>query len=306
MPPAVRAFEATMVRLTTRREVHLGTLGAAAAACAAPRAPARNDDSAGRALAAIEARVGGRVGVHALDTGTGRALGRRADERFAMCSTFKWVLAAAVLARVDRGDLSLAERVPFGSADLLEHAPATRAHAAEGAMTVEALAEAAVTVSDNTAANLLLARVEGPAGFTRFLRAAGDQVTRLDREEPSMNEHAPGDPRDTTTPRAMVGAMRAILCGDDLSATSRARLLGWMRACATGKDRIRGGLPAGWDAGDKTGTGPRGAVNDLAIAWPPGRAPILVASYLSDSSAEVRVLAAAHAEIGRLVASVFA
>lgn len=281
-------------------------LGALAAGCRPSRPVQAPGRDAARTLDAIERDVGGRVGVFALDTGTGRTLAHRADERFAMCSTFKWVLAAAVLRRVDRGELTLDDRVPFGAADLIEHAPITSTRVAEGAMTIEALARAAVVVSDNTAANLLLARVDGPAGLTRFARERGDEVTRLDRVELALNENAPGDPRDTTSPRAMVTLMRAVLCGDALSASSRGLLLGWLRACETGKARLRAGLPASWTAGDKTGTGTRGAVNDVAIAWPPGRAPILVAAYLSDSTADVGALSRAHADVGRLAARTLA
>jgi beta-lactamase class A len=253
-------------------------------------------------FARVEADVGGRVGVFAIDTGTGRSLGHREDERFAMCSTFKWVLAAALLARVDRGEARLGERVPYGPADLVEYAPITSAHLSEGAMTVDALCEAAVTRSDNVAANLLLARVGGPAGLTAFVRRAADEMTRFDRSEPSLNENLPGDPRDTTTPRAMATLMRALLCGEVLSLARRDRLIDWMRACETGRERLRAGLPAGWVVGDKTGTGSRGAVNDVAIAVPPARAPILIAAYLSDGTSPSAVAAAAHAEIARIVA----
>ncbi|MBX3196582.1 MAG: class A beta-lactamase [Labilithrix sp.] len=293
-----------MNRNWTRRQLLHGTLGALAAACAPARdeRPANVPRSGPRSLAEIEETVGGRVGVFALDTGTGRQLAHRPDERFAMCSTFKWVLAAAVLARVDRGELSLDDRVAYGSDDLLDHAPVTRARVTDGTMTVEALAQAAVTVSDNTAANLLLAKTGGPTGLTAFVRQHADTVTRLDRDEPTLNDNTPQDPRDTTSPRAMALLMRELLCGDALSAASRERLLGWMRTSDTGRDRLRAGLPAGWSAGDKTGTGQRGSVNDVAIAWPPGRAPVLVAAYLSDSDAALPSLAGAHAEIGRLVA----
>lgn len=310
MPARVQAFDATVTTPRTRRQLLLGTLGALATACApspisAPadvprvRPPSRGELAE---LAAIEARVGGRVGLFALDTGTGRQLAHRPDERFAMCSTFKWALAAAVLARVDRAELSLDERVPYGSNDLLEHAPVTREHVAEGALTVERLARAAVTVSDNTAANLLLALVGGPAGLTLFARQLGDTVTRLDRDEPTLNANEPGDPRDTTSPRAMVGLMQEILCGEVLSPAGRERLLDWLRACETGKERLRAGMPQGWTVGDKTGSGARGAVNDVAIAWPPARAPILVAAYMSDGEAALATLAAAHADLGRVVA----
>ena len=180
-----------MIRPVTRRELLLGSMVTFVAGCASsPRvgptgdADHRSDAGATTALAAIEARTGGRLGVFALDTGTGRELAHRPDERFAMCSTFKWLLAAAVLAQVDRAELSLDEQVPYGSGDLLEHAPVAREHLAEGSLSVDALARAAVTVSDNTAANLLLAKVGGPSGVTGFARSLGDSVTRLDRAEP--------------------------------------------------------------------------------------------------------------------------
>jgi beta-lactamase class A len=284
----------------TRRDVLLALCSTVVAACAHPVTPSASDDGA---LAAIESRVGGRVGVFAVDTGSGRTLAHRENERFAMCSTFKWALAAAVLAMVDRSQTTLAERVPYGEADLLETAPISRAHLAEGAMTIEALLHAVLTVSDNTAANLLLAKVGGPAGMTRFFRASGDPESRLDRNEPSMGTNEPGDVRDTTSPQAMVGLMRAVLCGDVLLRPSRDRLLGWMQACETGRKRLRAGLPAAWTVGDRTGTGYNGACNDVAIAWPPARPPILVAAYLSDSEAEGDAFEAAQAAIARLVAT---
>jgi beta-lactamase class A len=266
-------------------------------------APGRDGTPA--SLPDIERTVGGRLGVFALDTGTGRELAHRADERFAMCSTFKWLLAAAVVARVDARELALDEPVPYGAADLLEYAPVTREQLAGGSMDVEALARAAVTVSDNTAANLLLARIGGPASVTAFARSLGDAVTRLDRIEPALNANEPGDPRDTTSPRAMVNLMRALLCGNALSAASRERLIGWLQACETGKDRLRAGFPPEWRAGDKTGSGMNGATNDVAIALPPGRAPILVAAYMSDGDARPEVRDAAHAAVGRFVTRAF-
>jgi beta-lactamase class A len=222
-----------------------------------------------------------------------------------MCSTFKWVLAAAIVARLDRAKLSLDEHISYGPNALLEYAPVTRQHVAEGFMTVGALAQAAVTLSDNTAANLLLEKLGGPPAFTEFVRSLGDSVTRLDRNEPALNSNAPGDPRDTTSPRAMVYLMRKVLCGDALSAGCRELLLTWLHASETGKDRLRAGLPPDWIVGDKTGTGQRGAVNDVAIAVPPGRAPVLIASYLSDGTAGSAISAAAHAEIGKLVVREF-
>jgi beta-lactamase class A len=291
----------------TRRQLLVGAATALSAACAASRVPPPSPATAEhpRSLAEVESRVGGRLGVFALDTASGRVLAHRPDERFAMCSTFKWALAAAVLARVDRGQLALDAPVAYSASDLLEYAPVTRSQLPAGSMSVEALARAAVTVSDNTAANLLLAQVGGPQGFTRFVRSLDDAVTRLDRDEPSLNRNDPGDPRDTTTPRAMVGLMRAVLCDDVLSVDARARLLGWLRASETGRERLRAGLPPTWIVGDKTGTGPRGAANDVAIATPPGRGPILIAAYLSDGDAGLAALQAAHAEVGRCIGRTF-
>ena len=245
------------------------------------------------------------MGVFAVDTGADRQLAHRADELFAMCSTFKWVLAAAVLMEVDRAQLLLDQRVSYVRSDLLEYAPVAREHVDEGSLTVEALARAIVTVSDNTAANLLLSKVGGPAGLTQFVRSMGDLVTRLDRTEPTLNSNEPGDRRDTTSPRAMVGLMRRVLCGDTLSRSSRERLSSWLRDCETGKDRLRAGFPTGWIVGDKTGTGAWGATNDIALVTPPGRASILVAAYMSEGNAGPTALRAAHAELGQLVAREF-
>ena len=234
-------------------------------------------------MAAAEKAVGGRLGVGILDTGSGRIVGQRLDERFAMCSTFKLALAAMVLREADAGRLSLDERIVYTKADLQSYAPITSQHLADGHMTVVALAEAAQTTSDNTAANLLLRRLGGPARFTASVRQAGDAVTRLDRFEPTLNLVVPGDDRDTTTPRAMATLVAKYLTTDYLSAASRERLIGWMVATTTGQKRIRAGFPADWRAGDKTGTAQADEmtdkVNDIAIAFPPGRAPFVVTAY---------------------------
>lgn len=253
-------------------------------------------------FAAIEAGLGGRVGVMAIDTGNGDEMLHRADERFAMCSTFKWLLAAMVLARVDRKEVALDRRIDYGPEDLLDYAPVTHEHVASGSMTVAALCRAAVTLSDNTAANLLLEEIGGPAALTAFLRQSGDTVTRLDRNEPGLNTNLPGDERDTTTPRAMAKTMRRILLGGVLSAASRERLVLWLKATTTGLSRLRAGLPPDWTAGDKTGTGENGAANDIAITWPPNREPILIAAYLSGSHATAEARNTAHADIAAAIA----
>lgn len=299
----------------TRRGIIAGGAGLVLAGCASdgPAAPAAADisrPSASSRIAAIEARLGGRVGVSAIDTGSNAEINHRAQERFAMASTFKWLLAAGVLKRCE-GGLNLDAVMYFTPSDLLPNSPVTggqiSATTGMGSLSVEQLCEAIVTVSDNTAANLLLVPMFGPEGFTRFLRESGDPHTRLDRVEPDLNENRPNDPRDTTLPHAMAHSLRRLLTTDEvLSPDSRARLIGWMEKASTGLDRLRAGFPDGWRAGDKTGTGGNGSHNDCCIAWPPGRSPIVIASYLSESTAPNIDKAAAHAEIARIIVEEFA
>lgn len=249
------------------------------------------------AFGAIERSVAGRLGVWAYDLETGRSLGHRQDERFPMCSTFKWLLAAAVLARADRGQERLERRIVFGREALLEYAPATSRRAGGAGMTVAELCEAAVTLSDNTAANLLLDTLGGPAGLTAWVRMLGDRTTRLDRREPELNEARPGDERDTTTPQAMVLALRQVLFGGGLSRRGGELLLQWMVASTTGLKRLRAGFPPDWRIGDKTGTGAQGTTNDVAVVWAPGRAPLLLAAYLTESPAAIEAREAALARV---------
>lgn len=253
-------------------------------------------------IQAARDRVGGRLGLHVLDTHTGWRWTFDDGNRYAMASTFKWLLAAAILQRADLGTIALDQQVQLQASDMLSHAPVTSKYLEQGSITVRELCAAAVEVSDNPAANLLLKMIDGPAGLTRFVRSIGDRDTRLDRYELDLNSNLPGDPRDTTTPRAMVHSMEQILTKDVLSAASRELLLGWMSNASTGLQMFRKGLPPQWQAGDKTGKGANGAVNDLVITWPPGRKPILAALYLSDSKRSVAELSAVHAEIGALVA----
>lgn len=255
-----------------------------AIACLTP-VPAAAAQTAATALENLELRYGGRLGVAAFDTGSRRRIGHRAGERFAMCSTFKLPLVAAVLARVDAGRDRLGRFVRYGKSDVLEYAPVTRAHAGDGGMTLGALCAAAVEHSDNTAANLLLATIGGPAGFTRYVRGLGDPITRLDRTEPSLNTATQGDVRDTTTPAAMQNLVLGFVLGDALGAHSRTLLRSWLRATTTGTRRLRAGIPPSREAGDKTGTGNNAATNDVAIVWPPGRAPIVIAAYSAYSHA---------------------
>ena len=273
--------------------------GIAAAALGPAASVAARSDPLEARLAAVENGVGGRLGVAMLDTGSGRFRGYRADERFRMCSTFKLLLAGFVLHQIDHGDERIDRRVRYAVSDLPDHSPISARHVADG-MTIGALCEAAVTVSDNGAANVLLGQVGGPPALTRWLRATGDPSTRLDRTEPTLNDAPPGDPRDTSTPAAMIATMRRLLLVDTLSPDARARLSGWLVASTTGKARIRAAAPPGWTVGDKTGTwnGPtNGTSNDVAILWPPARPPILIAIYLVGSPApgEARDAAIAQA-----------
>jgi beta-lactamase class A len=287
----------------SRRELLLGALVAIPALRARPLGSGmlRRFADAEDEMTAIEKRVGGRIGVAAFDTTTGSRFSYRPDERFAMCSTFKLLAVAATLRRVDEGKDQLDRRVSYGSKDLLDYAPITKQHLADGSMTLSALCEAAIEYSDNTAANLLLAALGGPSGVTSYARSLNDGVTRLDRNEPSLNVVPPGDKRDTTSPAAMLGDMHAVLIGDALSARSRALLAGWLVANTTGAHRIRASVPAGWRVGDKTGTGGSGATGDIAIIWPPNRKPVLVTVYLVETAAPITEREAAIRDAGRIV-----
>ena len=272
----------------------------AAPACWTLRAWA---DDFENAVAALERRHGGRLGVAVLDTASGKLRAHRGDERFPLCSTFKFLAASFVLTRVDRKEESLDRRIVYGKSDLVTYSPVTEKHAGEG-MTVGAICEAAVTLSDNTAGNLLLDSFGGPAGLTVYMRSLGDDVTRLDRRETALNEAAPGDPRDTTTPAAMVAALQRTVLGAALSPASRAQLADWLVATKTGDKRLRVGVPKGWRVGDKTGSGGHNATNDVGVIWPPDRAPIVVAAYYVGADASDDQRSAVLAEIGRLAASV--
>jgi beta-lactamase class A len=286
---------------STRRVALAGSTSLLAALIA--RGAGRASPAAEAVFAKLERRSSGRLGVAILDTGSDRWLTHRANERFPMCSTFKALAVAAVLARVDAGRERLDRWVRFGRADLLPYAPITTARICQGGMTLGDLCAAAAAVSDNTAANLLVASLGGPGAVTAYARALGDGVTRLDRTEPALNEALRGDIRDTTTPAAMALDLRALLVGTALSAASRDRLVAWMVAATTGAKRIRAGLPAGWRAGDKTGSGRDGATNDVAILWPPGRKPILVAAYLCETAVGLQKRESVLADIGRIAAT---
>lgn len=258
---------------------------ASTASCAAPSP-----------FAELEKQSGARIGIAALDTGSGRRIVWRADERFVMCSTFKLSLAAAFLAKADKGGEQLDRLVRYGAEAPIGVSPVSRKNIGRG-LTIAELCEAAVVFSDNGAANLLLDRLGGPQGLTRFWRGIGDAVTRLDDKELKLN--IPDGERNTTTPAATLGNLDRLLLGNALTSASRERLLGWMRASTTGANRLRAGLPAAWRWGDKTGTSAEryGLVNDIGIATSPGRNPILITAYTEHGSE--KVLADAGAILAR-------
>ena len=225
-------------------------------------------------FAALESTFDARLGVYAIDTGSGSEIAYRADERFAYASTFKALAAAAVLQQNDLADLDRV--VGYSSADLITYSPVTELHVDDG-MTLGAVVEAAVRFSDNTAGNLMLDELDGPAGFTAALAAVGDDVTRAVRWEAGLNDGVPGDPRDTTSPRAFATDLREFALGDALPAEKQSVLIDWMTGNATGANLIRAGVPADWVVADKSGSGGYGVRNNIAVVWPPDAAPIVIA-----------------------------
>jgi len=254
-------------------------------------------------MAKLESRHGGRLGVAALELGERRSLAHRGGERFAMCSTFKFLLAAAVAARVDAGEEQWDRKVPYGKKDLIPWTPVTGKdeNIKAGSMTVAELCEASMTWSDNTAANLLLATIGGPEGLTRYLRATGDATTRLDRIEPELNSNVRGDERDTSTPDAMLATMEKLLFGKPLTEASKEKLIGWLVANHTGDKRIRAGMDPVWRVGDKTGTGENGAANDIAVIWPTDRKPVLVVVFYDATEATAEQRDTVIADAAKLV-----
>lgn len=248
----------------------------------------------------LEREHGGRIGLCILDTGTGKAVGNRIDERFPMCSTFKFPLAAAVLQRVDQGKESLTRAVTIPPKPLLPVSPETEEHAG-GQMTLADLCQAVLVRSDNTAANVLLDVLGGPPAVNAFLRSIGDGDTRLDRNEPSLNTSLAGDPRDTTTPRAMAADLQRLLLGKALKPASRLALSDWMEACVTGLDRLRKNVPESWRVADRTGSNGEHTTNDIAVFWPTNREPIAVTVYLTQCPGPETKRNAVIAEVGRFV-----
>lgn len=249
----------------------------------------------------IEKETGGRLGVALVDRKGGVLLGFNRDDRFAMCSTFKAPLAAAVLVGAEGGKFGLEGTIPFGKDDVLDYAPVVKKNLKRGRMSMEELAEAAVEVSDNSAANLLLPMIGGPEGLTAFIRAHGDTVTRLDRTEPTLNENAQGDERDTTSPAAMASLMARLIFAD-MKPESASKLRGWLNASTTGDKRIKASLPEGWTSGSKTGSCGT-AYNDVALVKSPTGEEYILAIYLDRPTVDQKAAEAAIAETARAALS---
>jgi beta-lactamase class A len=231
-------------------------------------------------LAALEASTGGRLGVAALNIANGATASHRPNERFAFCSTFKVLAASAILKRSAAEDGLLEQRIIYTKDALVNYSPITSKHVGVG-MTVSEICAAGLQYSDNTAANLMIRLLGGPRAVTAFARSIGDHEFRLDRWETALNDAVPGDPRDTATPAAMMTNLRRLALGDLLGTKRREKLVAWMLGCMTGAKRIRAGVPAGWSVADKTGTGDYGTTNDIAVIWPPGKPPIVLAVYFT-------------------------
>ncbi|MCE1239490.1 MAG: class A beta-lactamase [Azonexaceae bacterium] len=229
-------------------------------------------------LAGLEKKAGGRLGVFAQDTGRPAHIAWRADERFALCSTFKLLLCGAILQRAAGDDGLPARRIGYAAQDLVAWSPITEKTVGQG-LSVAELCAAALQYSDNTAANLLLRELGGPAALNAFAQGIGNLSFRLDRWETDLNSAIPGDPRDTATPADMAHSLNALCLGDALPAAQRRQLNDWLLGNTTGGKRIRAALPEGWQAGDKTGSGDYGSANDIAVLWPPHGAPLVLAIY---------------------------
>lgn len=297
-----------MTMTISRRQAIAGALLAIPAVSAmAGMARAASGGTPQEQLAELEARHKGRIGVAMHNLATNARLGHRADERFLMCSTFKALLAGHILARVDRKEEALDRRIIVKKSDLVDWAPVVEKRVGGKGITIAELCEATITLSDNAAANLLLGASGGPKAVTAFLRGLGDDVTRLDRTEPTLNYHeTPDDERDTTTPVAMTETLRKLVFTEVLSPRSKAQLAAWLVMNKTGDTRLRAGFPADWMTGDKTGTNgdKAGNANDVAVAWSPNRGAIVVSAFVEMPGISGDERNALIAEIGRIAAAV--
>ncbi|MDW5314420.1 class A beta-lactamase [Rhizobium sp. PL01] len=290
-----------MSSMFNRRSFIIGSSLLLPAAALMPKTVFAAGNDIEKQLLALEKHTGGRLGVYVLDTKTKVSFAHRPDERFAMCSTFKALAAAFALARVDKGEEKLDRQISISKKHLLSYSPVVEKHVG-GGMTVSELCDAAVTYSDNAAANLLLASFGGPKGLTDWLRSIGDSTTRLDRIEPELNEAKVGDPRDTTTPVAMTQTLGKLLLEDVLSSSSRDQFSAWLVANTTGDKRLRAGLPKAWTIGEKTGTSGRGEAGDIGFMRPADGHTILASVYIAEGK-KPKELEPVFGEVGKLIAA---
>jgi beta-lactamase class A len=240
----------------------------------APTAQTADSTALTPEFAKLETEFHAQLGLYAINTGTGRSIAYQADRRFAYCSTIK-AFAASVLLQRDT-DEQLGRTIAYSKSDLVDYSPVTSQHVDTG-MPLAAVMAAALDISDNTALNLMLKQIAGPSALQAALRGLGDTTTNVDRTEPTVNAATPGDPRDTSTARALATDLRAFALGDALSTTRRAQLVSWLQANTTGGPYIRAAVPTSWKVGDRTGNGDYGTRNDIAVLWPPTGAPIVIA-----------------------------
>ncbi|NBF02187.1 class A beta-lactamase [Pseudomonas sp. Fl5BN2] len=255
-------------------------------------------------LSALEKRANGRIGMALIESGSQRMLTYRGDERFAMASTFKALLAGAVLQKSVGQPGLLSKRVTYDKASLVVYSPVTEQHLEEG-MTVSELCKAAVEWSDNSAANLLLKELGGPASVTQLAMSLGDDKTRLDRWEPELNSAIPGDERDTSTPLSMARNLLKLTVADGLPKEQQQLLVSWLKDSKTGAQSIRAGVPGGWPVGDKTGAGEYGTTNDLAIIWPPTGQPLVLAIYFTQREQKAQARRDVLASVSKMVLAEF-
>ncbi len=284
-----------------RRSLLLAAIAAPVAGFTLPVAAGNSNISSRTAqeeLKRIESAARGRLGVSALNMANDNRVEYRAEERFPLCSTFKVMVAAAILQRSASEAQLLQKRIRYKK-DQVEksgYAPVTQKHLADG-MTIAELCAATLQYSDNAAANFLMTELGGPAAVTAYMRSIGDDVFRLDRWEPELNSAIPGDERDTSTPAAVERSLEKIALGNALATPQREQLVSWLKGNTTGGKRMLAGVPRGWIVGDKTGTGSYGTTNDAGIIWTAKGTAIVAAIYFTqndkDAAAREDVIAAA-------------
>ncbi len=283
----------------TRRVAVAGISASVLGAAALPALASPPPDWAPR----LEQHFGGKLGVSVLDTANGKKYAHRGDERFLMCSVFKMLMAGLVLSRAEHGKIDLTKQIPYTKADLLDYAPVTTQHVAEGHMSLHDLVAAAATESDNTAANLVMAQIGGPAAITAYARSIGDDVTRCDRIEPALN--LPEGDKDTTSPNAMLEDLHALTFGYALSPKGRATLGDWLAASHTGDAAIKAGIPDNWRRAGKTGNGEEES-NDVVVLYPSENRPaILVSAFYFNAAITGDARRNVLMEVGRAVAANF-